>query len=152
MREAYVNSRIADDIEEEIGGRCIKLSDKVSLGLPDTLHIKDGIITFIEFKIGDKHETINNIVSVKPWDSVNDIRQYEICRSLAKNCLVLYMIYYKEIKMTAILPVEILNLYNPRYASPAITLDGNKYLVNGYGIEKLKEMMQENRRKIREKL
>jgi hypothetical protein len=153
MREASYNSTLATEIEEEIGGRVIKLSDRATLGLPDSLHILDSIVTFIEIKIGEKVFEVDGQIEVEPWKAINDLRQYEVCRAISKYATMIYMIYYPTVKMTAVLPIQVLGLYNPLQCSPAaIRLREEPYLVNGHGVETLQLYLRQRRNEIRAKL
>jgi hypothetical protein len=153
MRESSYNSSIAGEIEEEIGGRVIKLSDRATLGLPDSLHILDGIVSFIEVKIGDKFYSVDGHLEVEPWRSIDDLRQYELCRSISKHATVIYMIYYPEIKMTAVLPMKILEYFSPRQGTKAsIRLHEDTNFVNGHGLDALKQILSERRDYLRGKL
>lgn len=146
MKEATYTAALARDIEKEIGGKIIKISDRSTLGLPDLMHIKDGIITYIETKIGSGAEIINEIVYTQPWKSVlKDLRQFEVCKSISKHALVLYSIYYPEIKTTAIISIEMLESFRKR---PGGHFINQNYVITGRGIPQLKWIMESNRKEI----
>lgn len=127
MKEASYNSTLASKLEKEVGGQVIKLSDKATLGLPDSMHVMDGIVTFIECKLGrDSNQYVH------PWKSINDLRQYETCKRLSKNALVLYAIYYPKTKMSAVLSIADLEILRPHKECAIFKGDG---LVNGHGVD-----------------
>ncbi len=149
------NSTFNKELQEEYGGRSIKLAEKVNLGIPDTLHICGGILTFIEIKISDSLPIVRDgKISVKPWDSINDIRQYEVARNLSRQCLTLYVIYYSEIQMAAVLTMKELSFFDQNKLGDraSIELEEGDNLVKGHGIERVIELMKEQKRSIYERL
>ena len=148
MRESSYNATLNAELESELGGRSIKLAEKVNLGIPDTLHIYKGFITFIEVKIGEDWRMEGELHVVKPWDSVNDLRQFEVSRNLSKHCLVMYVIYYPEIQMTAVLPFPIMDYFSPlRGTAASIELYEGSDFVRGHGIQRIIELIQDKRSK-----
>lgn len=137
MKEATYGSSLAIKIEREIGGKVIKVADKATLGLPDYLHLQDSICTFIETKIG--HATIGSLNRVNPKKAVNDIRQLQACRLLSRYCLVLYAIYYPDLKMTAVVEVNVLERFT---LDTAAVCDSFGILRKGHGIPQIKEQIQ----------
>jgi hypothetical protein len=106
MKEAYYLAVLSLDIEKEIGGKVTKIADKSTLGLPDSIHCHRGLATFIETKISEGRLDPQGKFRVQPWRAVKkDVRQFEVCRDLSKNALVLYAIYYPDMKMSAILTI-----------------------------------------------
>src|ERR1035437_3965761 len=104
MNEASYYSMLAHDIESKIGGKITKLADKSTLGLPDSIHVKDGIVTWIETKIGTGAEIISSLIYTQPWNEAKkDLRQFEVCNRMSKHSLVLYAVYYPMIRASAII-------------------------------------------------
>jgi hypothetical protein len=136
MKESSYWGSLRQKLVEEVGGKCIKIADVATLGLPDSIHIHTGIATFIETKIGDEKAT-----PVHPWFILkHDVRQFEVCKRIALNALVLYVIYYPEIRMTAV--------FQPAHLEPI--LDTGPSLVRGHGISAIKKEMEQYRRMIYE--
>ena len=150
MKEASYLSSISSDIEKQIGGKVIKISDRSTLGLPDSMHIRDGIVTYIETKIDEHFEIYGGIIHVQPWKAVKkDLRQFEICRSISRHSLVVYMIYYPAIKRTAVLSVDLLVQFRPSSDDEDLKyLSLPKHLVKGKGVQRLSEIMGSNRKEI----
>lgn len=142
MKEASYGAVLALKIEKEIGGRVIKISDRSTLGLPDNLHIKGGFATFIETKIGQSVSISGNGYSVQPWKCINDLRQFEVCRSLAKNAWVLYAIYYPKVKMTAVLPVVYMNDFRPSENGEYPSLIEGHNFRTGHGIDMIEREIE----------
>jgi len=148
MKEAPYTSSLSRDIEIDVGGKVIKISDRSTLGLPDSMHLLDGIVTYIETKIEENYTLgSDNVIYVQPWRSVKkDIRQYEVCRSIAKHSCVVYAIYYPIIKMSCVIPVEVLAQFRPQPGESFMPyLCGEEYLRKGRGLSQLKEIMDQNR-------
>jgi hypothetical protein len=63
------------------------------------------------------------------------------------------MIYYPEIKMTAVLPMKILEYFNPRLGTSASKRlhEGTEFVV-GHGLDALKKILSERRDYLRGKL
>ncbi len=135
MKEAAYNSTLASKIEKEIGGKVYKISDQSTLGLPDSLHIMDGLASFIECKIGKCNQTN----WVEPLKAIKDIRQYEVCRQISKNALVLYAIYYPEIRAAAVIPIDILHRMKN---SEEQRLFFGQYLTQGHGVDLIAEFLK----------
>lgn len=135
MKEAAYNSTLASKIEKEIGGKVYKISDQSTLGLPDSIHIMNGFASFIECKIG-KCSQAN---WVEPLKVIRDIRQYEVCRQISKNALVLYAIYYPEIRSTAVIPIEIIH---DMKNSEEKRLFFGQYLTRGHGIDLIAKFLK----------
>jgi hypothetical protein len=138
MKESTFGAMLAFKIKKEIGGVVIKISDKVMLGLPDNMHIKYSFVTFYETKIGDK----GTEQSCYPWESVNDIRQFEVCKRMSRNAIVLYVIYYPDVKMTAVLNVlQLAEFQVGKHKDPLPLLKGPCY-VKGHGVEVIRKFIE----------
>jgi len=149
MKESYFVSKLSIDLERDVGGRVYKISDKSTLGLPDSMHLKDGIITFIETKISYDQECVDNVIYVAPWKSVKkDIRQFEVCKEISKNALVLYCIHYPQVNRTAVLSIPLVE----QFRGLDRWLNTQMYLRPGNGLEQIKMFMIENKEKIRVKI
>jgi hypothetical protein len=154
VKEAPYNSSLASAIEKEIGGKIIKISDRATLGLPDSWHIKDGVLTCIEAKIDDHYETdLDGEIFVQPWRVIkkqsDGLRQYEVCKSIARHCSVVYAIYYPKVRMSAILPIEIFDQFRPNEGEKTLPyLTNEAYLAHGKGIRQLKAIMASNRKEV----
>lgn len=130
MKENAYGGIMKDKLVKEAGGQIYKISDQATLGLPDYGHIQGGFTTYIECKIGTMFETGPFGFRVYPRRSVNDIRQFEVCRRIGKEALVLYAIYYPKIKMTCVMTVEMMATYDKE--EPLI--EGHQFR-KGHGIE-----------------
>lgn len=146
MKEAGYGTQLSHKIEKQLGGKVTKLSDRAGLGRPDYQWLKNGISTFIETKIGKCYELGTTGISewiCYPWKEINDIRQFEVCKTFSKHALVLYAIYYPKIKWSLVLDIEELSEYR-------IALGGQPKpcfkLKPGHGIEAIKSYSQEDRR------
>src|SRR6185312_5032005 len=103
MKESSYYGTMKSKLIKEIGGKIIKIADRATLGIPDSMHVGLGIVSYIETKIYNIH----NQDSIVPWEVIKkDIRQYEMCKEIRKYALVLYVIYCPNIKMTAVLDVN----------------------------------------------
>lgn len=111
MKENAYGGTLKDKLVKDAGGQVYKISDQATLGLPDYGHIQGGFTTYIECKIGTMHEYTPTGVRIWPRRSINDLRQFEVCRRIGKEALVLYAIYFPKIKMTCVLRVEEMNDY-----------------------------------------
>ena len=156
MRENYFNANFARKIEKEIGGVVIKTSDRTTLGLPDSYHAYSGVVTFFEVKINEAKNAIqivDGVPSCKPWDAVNDLRQYEVCKRLSRCATVLYVIYHPAACTTALIPLDLLALYNrKRNDNSRIWLPMGPYMADGYGIEIFNRIRLEERKELYERL
>lgn len=153
MKEASYLSSLSTDIEKEIGGKVIKISDRSTLGLPDSMHVVDGIVTYIESKIGEDHDTVDGIDYVQPWKSVKkDIRQYEVCREISRHALVVYAIYWPELRKSAIIPMEQLAQFRPSPDGELPWLCNKNILMPGRGLDQLKRLMFSHRKNIHGRL
>ena len=148
MKESSFNHDLAIRIQEEIGGRVRKISDKVALGLPDTEHVKDSIVSYFEVKLY-KHFMEKNVI--QPWKAVNDIRQFEVCKRMSKSSLVFYVIYCPKVKMTAVLHLSEMETFRPVTGVYTHLNEGFSFM-RGFGIERIKWLMTQNRKEIYEKL
>lgn len=154
MKEAAYLSQFSNDIEKKLGGKVIKISDKSTLGLPDSMWLSLGIAVFIESKI-ENHVEIDREgrVYVQPWRSIKkDIRQYEVCKSIAQHSCVVFAIYYPSVKMSAILPVEMINQFKMLLRDNYAYLCDDKYLQKGRGLEQFKRIVDEHRKEVHGKL
>ena len=158
MREASFNSIFAHKLEKEMGGKVIKISDKVTLGLPDSMHLFQGITTFFEVKIGtiSSIEVVGDRLYCRPWAMIKDLRQFEMCKSLGKHATVLYVIYWPNVRMTAVLPVETLELYRPSRDSQidkkGLLLIKSPNFLEGHGVDIYKNIWNERRKKLYDQL
>lgn len=154
MKEAAYLSQFSNDIEKELGGKVIKTADKSTLGLPDSGWIKDGIIVYIEAKIDTQTECDSEgKIYVQPWRAIEkDIRQYEVCRSIAKHACVVFAIYYPSVKMSAILPVETLTQFKPSSSGKLPYLCDDRFLSKGRGLRQIKRIVDEHRKEVHGKL
>jgi hypothetical protein len=143
MRESSYGGTLRQKIQEEIGGKVIKIADKVTLGLPDYMHIQDGIVTFIECKMGERFEVSKSGWITKPWDVVNDLRQFEVLRQLSKYALVLYVAYYAEVQSHWMMTVAQLRVFKT---------GGNCILKKGHGTDTLRHYLNVNEEKICDRL
>lgn len=149
MKEATFLSMLSHDLEVDIGGKVVKISDKATLGLPDSMYLNKGFVTYIETKIGDVYKVIDNVVYVKPWDSIKkDLRQFEVCRMMAKNSLVVFIIHYPKVKKTLVLT---LNDIKTLQQYPDSTCNSTNSLKEGRGLEKLKIVMGQYQKEMYEK-
>jgi hypothetical protein len=148
MNEAAYVSTISSKIEEELGGKIFKLADRATLGLPDSFHIFKGLTTFLEFKISTFYATKPTHQQVYPWRTIKkDLRQFEVCRQMSKHTLVLYMIYYFEIKYTAVLSINEILALKPADEYAPIPWTAEKSSVRfGHGIPQLKEKLESYRK------
>lgn len=139
MKESGYGAQLARKIEVQLGGKVVKLADRSSLGRPDNLWLKNGIATFIETKIGSHHDDD----CCYPWKEINDLRQFEVCRNFSRHSLVIYAIYYPNMKKSAILEVNFLATYR-------VGIGGGPKpyhtWTDGHGIETINELAQEDRR------
>lgn len=150
MKEFSYNSILTGKLLAENGGRVIKIADKATLGLPDSLYVKDSIATFIECKMGHTSSLIlrDGKVHVRLWDCINDRRQFEVCRLLSKNATVLYCIYWSRACISAVVPLEILELFRDNRN----LLREGKYLALGHGSERVIRIIEERRKRLYERL
>ena len=156
MRENYFNATFAGKIEREIGGIVTKISDRSTLGLPDSHHAYAGVVTFFEVKINEAKDAVqlhDGVMSCRPWDAINDLRQYEVCKRLSRCATVLYVIYHPAACTTALIPLETLALYNrKRNDNPLIWLPKGPFFTDGYGIEIFNRIRLERRKELYDKL
>lgn len=145
MRESAYNATLAQKLEKEVGGKVLKVSDRATLGLPDSLHLLGGIATYFEVKL-DEDSTHTFIC---PWDYVkNDIRQFEVCLNLSKYTQVLFGVYFPKLNMTLVLPIEKVNEF--RYTDKRL----KKYVypgpdfVTGHGVEIILRYMKQRKEEI----
>jgi hypothetical protein len=141
MKESTFSGLLASKLRKEIGGKIIKISDKVMLGLPDNMHIKHSFVTFYETKIG----TGADETCCFPWEAINDIRQYEVCKRISRYALVLYVIYYPDIKMTAVLSTTQLSTFRVDKDKDSIPLFKGPYFSKGHGVESIRHLMERSR-------
>ena len=131
MNEASYNSALSTDIKRLMGGRTVKIADKATLGLPDSMHIQYGLVTFYECKISKS----NNRAFVFPWAHINDNRQYEVCKKFSEHALVLYAVYFPFIKYSLV--VSIRELENRR-SNTSITVGPGRFFTPGHGADLIK--------------
>lgn len=143
MRESGYGGTMKSKLQHEVGGQVIKIADKATLGLPDNLHIHRGLTTYIETKIGEEYEDKTDPF-VKPWKLIKkNIRQFEVCKRLGKNALLLFVAYYPEIRATWVLNVRELELYEED-----ITLAMGRDFVWGHGIDLIARHENEYRQRM----
>lgn len=143
MRETGYGGTMKQKLQHQVGGQVIKIADKATLGLPDNLHIYRGMTTYIETKIGEDYEDKTDPF-VKPWKLIKkDIRQFEVCKQIGKNALLLFVAYYPEIKATWVLNVKELELYKED-----ITLAMGRDFVWGHGIDLIARHENEYRQRM----
>jgi len=156
MREASYNSLFASKLERDIGGEVQKISDRSSLGLPDSFHYMGGIVTFFEVKVVNATNAISlyqGKMACKPWEAVNDIRQFEVCRRMNKNATVLYVIYYTASRTSAVIPLELLEKYNrKRHADCLYYLQKGQYFVDGHGVDAFHRILLDKKKEIYDRL
>src|ERR1035437_6753263 len=146
MNEASYYSMLAHDIESKIGGKITKLADKSTLGLPDSIHVKDSIVTWIETKIGIGAEIISSLIYTRPWNVVKkDLRQFEVCKRMSKHSLVLYAIYYPIARVSAIVTINQLEALR---SNPDGFFVHKDYVKLGRGLEQIRMLMNHNREEI----
>jgi hypothetical protein len=149
MKETAYWSQLRNKLVKATGGLTYKMADSSSLGRPDSFHIKDGIITVIETKIGKNfHHTETVGPLCFPWKEVNDRRQFEVCKEMSREGLVLYAIYYPKIKYTAVLEVNYLNEFRMGLGADPKPLEVGPNFVAGHGIELIVDHIKQNRRKV----
>jgi hypothetical protein len=150
MLESTFGGALSSDIERKMGGKIFKISDRSTLGLPDYIHLLTGIATYIETKIGDEYTLAEGFHYIQPWKIIKkDIRQYEVCKLISRHTLVLYAIYYPEIRKTAILTmdnVEQLRPDNPLAKIP--WLNSADILQVGYGSNRVVQLMINHRKEV----
>lgn len=144
MKEASYNAVMSAVLVQSYGGKAIKMFNPALLGLPDTLHVKDGITNFIEVKMGEKKSLFRKqgVIFCRPWDAINDIRQYNICKSLNRFAPVTYVIYYPDIRWTAVLPFQIMEVFKD---SKHLLKEGSHF-VKGHGIGVLTKIFEQRRK------
>lgn len=147
MKEATYTSALSDAIEKNLGGKVLKISDRSTLGLPDLVHIKDGIVAYVETKILDKYEISDNVVYVQPWRvAEKDLRQYEVCRGISKHALVVYAAYIPAAEMSLVIPVTVLQDHFKK--TPTNWLTSEIYLHTGKGLHQYRNFYYQYRRNI----
>lgn len=150
MKESSYNSTLSRKIEKEIGGQVVKTSDRSTLGRPDSMHVKDGIVSFFEVKVATEYTISEDKIYVQPWNHINDIRQYEVCKRTSQHALVFYAIYWPIITVSAILTIE--ELEGIRTEGEELWVCTSPVLLVGHGLERIKTIMSRNERKVHAKL
>jgi hypothetical protein len=146
MKETAYYGQMKTKLIKQVGGKIIKISDKSTLGLPDSCHIMDGVSTYIETKKDDIYG-VNYII---PWNTVKKyLRQYEVCKDIRKHTLVLYVIYCPNLKMTAVLDVNM--IAEKFYRNEEPLLEGSHF-TQGHGIDLIAAEIYQHRRKVNEEL
>lgn len=147
MKESSYYGTMRTKLVHEIGGKVIKISDKATLGLPDSMHIGEGVVSYIETKIHDLKDQ-NYFI---PWSVIKKyVRQFEMCKEIRKHALVLYVIYCPYVKMTAVLDVKTIEEHF--YRNEHILIRSSTSFVNGHGIELISENIMNWRNHVREHL
>jgi hypothetical protein len=150
MLESTFGGALMSDIERKMGGKAFKISDRSTLGLPDYIHLFTGIGTYIETKIGTEYTLSEGFHYIQPWKVIKkDIRQYEVCKLISKNTLVLYAIYYPEIRKTAILTLDNIQQLRPDNPLASIPwLNSADILQVGYGSNRVIQLMINHRKEV----
>lgn len=130
MKENVYGGALKEKLVKHIGGQVYKISDQATLGLPDYAHVNSGFTTYIECKIGVKFTIVDKRYVVKPWKQINDIRQFEVCKRISKEALVLYAMYWPQIRMSVVISLDELLSYKPDLEM----MEGD-HLKAGHGIE-----------------
>jgi hypothetical protein len=160
MKENVFGPQLVDKVRHEMGGEVIKIADRSTFGLPDYMHVNDDIVTFIETKIGEPKfvQTFANGIACAPWSVVNDLRQYEVCRRLARCAIVLYVIYWPHVRMSAVIDVDLFEQYRYEKSQPPIWLEkreeycGLAVFDYGHGDATVVDIMKRRRKVIYENL
>jgi len=149
MKESYYLSKLSGDLEKDLHCKIYKISDRSTLGLPDSMILKDGIVTFIETKVAYDEDYLDKVLYVAPWKTVKkDIRQFEVCKEMSKNALVLYCIHYPQVNHTTVLTMNMVE----QFRGLDKWLNNPMYLRPGNGLEQIKMFMIENKEKMRVKI
>lgn len=136
MKETSYGGTLKAKLKTELHCYAIKISDNATLGLPDSVFlIKESKAFFIETKIGKELYGANLGIGCVPWDSINDLRQFEVCRSINNHALVLYAIYFPKERYTAVFNVT--ELQNIRF-SPSTMIGIGDHLAKGHGVDLIK--------------
>ena len=136
MKESSYGSQLKAKLVTEVGGLMWKISDRSTLGLPDNIHVNKGFATFIETKEFSTSGTITN-----PFDYIDDLRQFEVCRRIGKVSLVLYAMYFSEQRKTLIMSPDELQAY--RVKATNLPEFQKVYVVRGHGVDIIKLRMEE---------
>lgn len=146
MKEASYYSELSDDVVRRVGGKMIKISDRSTLGLPDSMHVVNGIVTYVETKIGEGVQEINGFDYVQPWKFVKkDMRQYEVCRSISKHALVLYAVYYPSERISCVMKISDIE---PLRHNPEAWVCNPDFIKFGRGSDQIIQLMEQNKREI----
>lgn len=149
MKEYDYGATLCEKLEKNYDGIAVKIADKATLGLPDILFVSKGQATFIETKIGKRFSLVDDIIEINPWLCINDLRQYEHCRKLSRHAMVLYAIYYPEIKFTVVMSVSILSNYRPKENEPIHFIDNTgPHMEKGHGLGIIGSYIAEYRSKV----
>jgi hypothetical protein len=155
VKEAMFFQILKNKIQKEIGGKVVKVSDKSSLGIPDSYHLRDSIVTFMETKIGSSFEKEDDgKIFLQPWKIIKkDLRQYEVCKSFSHYALVLYVIYYPEGGFSAVLTIDQIEVLRPKTELDSIPWTAHLSIIQpGHGLSQIKRLMTINREEIYAKL
>lgn len=142
MKEASYGATLKAKLVSQ-GGICVKIADSSTLGLPDSWYANEGMVTFIETKIGEKHEIRPDGFLVRPWLCVNDMGQFEHCKRISKHALVLYAAYYPEIRWSWVLSIKHLE----EFRSGCGIIEG-PFFVKGHGVEVVQSYIKDYRRNL----
>jgi hypothetical protein len=153
MKESSYLAALSREIEIYVGGKVIKRHDASTLGLPDSEHVMDGIVVYLEAKIDNGNLIVeDNQLYAQPWNIVKKYRrQFEVCKLLSQHALVLYCIYYARYRFSAILTIEELCQLQPKENGSTPYLHPNR-LNSGHGIKEVKAFIETNRRSVYERL
>jgi hypothetical protein len=135
MKEISYGNTLRDKIRKELGGTFIKIADRATLGLPDYFYLNKGFAAIVETKQSD-----DKIWPLDPWDSINDLRQYENIKRLSKHVLSIYAIYYWKLKMSAIVTVPDLEMF--KSFRPTLLGEG-MFITKGHGLNLFKKRWNE---------
>lgn len=152
MLESTYLATFSSELEIAEGGRVYKIADKATLGLPDSFHVRNSIITYFEAKIASEYELIDGNYFVKPWKRIReDLRQFEVCRSMSRFALVVYCIYWPDIRMSAILTIDQISQLRTALNEDLKCLHP-MWLEPGHGVKRIRQLMDKNREEIYGKL
>lgn len=139
MKETSYGGTLKAKLKAELKCYAIKISDNATLGLPDSVFlIRDSKAFFIETKIGKELYGAGLGIACIPWDSINDLRQFEVCQAIGKHALVIYAIYYPVERYTAVFTTDELQNIRP---SPKQMIGIGGHLAKGHGIDLIKTQL-----------
>jgi hypothetical protein len=152
MKEASYNAMMSSTLAHTYGGKVLKLADRATLGLPDTIHYKDSVMTWLEVKIG-KPSSVLHQKNYREWfcrpsDCVNDLRQYEHCRAIGKSANLIWVIYWPHIRMTSVVTQDMMELF---WRTKYLLKEGRNF-TSGHGIQLIINILEQKRKELYVKL